>query len=570
MSVQTCPHGTSMSDVRSGSSSSSSISSTKLSIASFNLLAPLYIRPIDQRTGLVQPFASFDWVISDEDSKRILGNEVRLPKLLQNLLDCKCDFICVQELQLERERVEEDDVAACIGRVSRRQQFVLPQWIAPLIESSVSDDDKYDILLPSQNELEKIAERNRRVLLTDAAITNAIFYKSKKWNPVGTNNVVGNTTTCVTSTFCPTPIISDDSVDLDSVCVDPIAITSIHLDARSEEKRVQQLRTCLEKSILCGVTPYTPACIIAGDYNCELLDGSAIHAFLSPTISPSGMPPIADDHDEKQRIQSENRMMECASALRLSSGILPTKHQLKTWDELVDSVLKFIKCNDLELRRIDTGCTRAAYDHDNESDTSTAALGDDNSKNNRQTMTQWKLDHILYTSSTLIPLMRWATLEGDEYSRTVGLPNDHIPTDHLPIAAMFELMPHPQLCTELMNKLTGSILNMESRHELELKRTNEDINMQRAELEKTTIAQSVQSTKKKQKKDPPPPEIIEHIQISRAVVKEIKIRHRVERESSVAKLTKLERMFFRHFLGKRTLGKDLTIEQWIENGSCKK
>jgi hypothetical protein len=166
--------------------------------------------------------------------------------------------------------------------------------------------------------------------------------------------------------------------------------------------------------------------------------------------------------------------------------------------------------------------------------------------------------------------MRWATLEGDEYSRTVGLPNDHIPTDHLPIAALFELMPHPQLCTELMNKLTGSIQNMESRYELELKRTNEDINMQRAELEKTTIAQSVQSTKKKQKKDPPPPEIIEHIQISRAAVKEIKIRHRVERESFVAKLTKLERMVVRHFLGKRTLGKDLTIEQWIENGSCKK
>jgi hypothetical protein len=555
-------------DVRSGGSSSS----TKLSIASFNLLAPLYIRPIDQRTGLVQPFASFDWIISDEDSKRILGNEVRLPKLLQKLLDCKCDFICVQELQLERERVEED-VSACIGRVSRRQQFVLPRWIAPLIERSVSDnDDKYDMILPPQSELEKIAERNRRVLLTDAAITNAIFYKSNKWQPAGTNNVVGNTTTCVTSIFLPTPIISDDSVDVDSVCVDPIAITSIHLDARSEEKRVQQLRTCLENSISCTVTPYIPACIIAGDYNCELLDGSAIHAFLSPTISISGMPPLADDdHDEKHRIQSENRIRECASALRLSSGILPTKNQLKTWDELVDYVTKFINCNDLELRRIDTGCTRAAYDHDNENESSTAALDDDNSKNNHQTMAQWQLDHIMYTPSTLLPLKRWATLEDDEYSRTVGLPNDHIPTDHLPIAAMFELIPHPQLCTELMNKLTGSIQHIESRHELELKRTNEDINARRAELENTiTIQSAVQSTKKKHKNDPPPQEIIQHIQSSRAVVKEIKMMHRVERDSFVAKLTKLERMVFRHFLGNRTLGKDLTIDQWIENGNSKK
>jgi hypothetical protein len=484
-------------------------------------------------------------------------------------LDCQCDFICVQELQLERERVEED-VSACIGRVSRRQQFVLPQWIAPLIERSVSDDDdKYTIILPPQTELEKIAERNRRVLLMDAAITNAIFYKSNKWQPFGTNNVVGNTTTCVTNIFLPTPIISDDSVDVSNVCVDPIAITSIHLDARSEEKRVQQLRTCLENSISCTVTPYIPACIIAGDYNCELLDGSAIHAFLSPTIS-IGMPPLADDdYDEKHRIQSENRMRECASALRLSSGILPTKDQLKTWVELVDNVTKFINCNDLELRRIDTGCTRAAYDHDNESESSTAMLNDIN-KNNQKTMAQWKLDHIMYTPSTLLPLRRWATLEDDEYSRTVGLPNDHIPTDHLPIAAMFELIPHPQLCTELINKLTGSIQNMESRHDLELKRTNDDINARRTELENTAIAQSVQLTKKKQKKDPPSPEIIQHIKSSRAVVKEIKIKHRVERESFVTKLTKLERMVFRHFLGKRTLGKDLIIEQWIENGSSKK
>ena len=73
-----------------------------MSVASFNLLAPLYVRPVDQRTGKVQPFASFDW-ISDEDSDVVLGDGHRLPKLLRALRACGADFICVQELQLERE-----------------------------------------------------------------------------------------------------------------------------------------------------------------------------------------------------------------------------------------------------------------------------------------------------------------------------------------------------------------------------------------------------------------------------------------------------------------------------------
>ena len=33
-----------------------------LAVASYNLLAPLYVRPVDERTGGVQPFAAFEWV----------------------------------------------------------------------------------------------------------------------------------------------------------------------------------------------------------------------------------------------------------------------------------------------------------------------------------------------------------------------------------------------------------------------------------------------------------------------------------------------------------------------------
>ena len=49
--VPVCPQGISMSNDNTNNC---------ISVASFNLLAPLYIRPVDQRTGKVQPFASFE------------------------------------------------------------------------------------------------------------------------------------------------------------------------------------------------------------------------------------------------------------------------------------------------------------------------------------------------------------------------------------------------------------------------------------------------------------------------------------------------------------------------------
>jgi hypothetical protein len=61
-------------------------------------------------------------------------------------------------------------------------------------------------------------------------------------------------------------------------------------------------------------------------------------------------------------------------------------------------------------------------------------------------MVRWCLDDILYTPWTLTPLARWATLEDNERSCLVGLPNDCISTNHLPIAASFKMHGHLQLC----------------------------------------------------------------------------------------------------------------------------
>jgi len=182
---------------------------------------------------------------------------------------------------------------------SSSRRFVLPKWIAPLtgkcsggVYDDENDDGPYGVVLPPQAELEKIAERNRRVLLADAAITSAIFYKSGRWDPVVAapgGGTMTTTTTCVAGAFrervggCggddDDDDVDDDNDDDDDAggTEDPpvVVITSVHLDARSEERRVRQLRDCLENSLsaFSDASPYPPPCVIAGDCNCELLDG---------------------------------------------------------------------------------------------------------------------------------------------------------------------------------------------------------------------------------------------------------------------------------------------------------
>ena len=244
---------------------------------------------------------------------------------------------------------------------------------------------------------------------------------------------------------------------------DSIVVTSIHLDACNEEKRVQQLQQCLEHSISSSTSYYHPACIIAGDYNAELFAGSCLNAFLAKDEVDLNSTKKAHTEDVDY---SDNRVKECATSLRLSSGTLPTADQMKTWDTLHESVTTFIDDKFISLKRVDTGCTRVAYDHDE--DVSLIA------EKEERTMKQWHLDHIVYTPTTLLPIKRWSTLEEDELSSKVGLPNNNIPTDHLPIAALFERKPHPQLSEEAKEKLLSLLDEIESRHTIELNTQHEE------------------------------------------------------------------------------------------------
>ena len=132
--------------------------SARLSVLSYNLLAPIYVRPIDRRTGAVQAFAAFDWA---EPAAEVLEWGVRWPRLLAELQASAADVICLQEIQFER---------------GEGGQYVLPAWLAPLSESA-----GYSARLPPQADLREMAERNERVLgVADAPVGNALLLQARR------------------------------------------------------------------------------------------------------------------------------------------------------------------------------------------------------------------------------------------------------------------------------------------------------------------------------------------------------------------------------------------------------
>lgn len=489
--------------------------SDDISISSFNLLAPLYIRPIDQRTGEVQPFAAFEWVKDDD----FLRNETRLPRLLDCLQQCDTDFICVQELQLER---SSDDHAQGQSTTTK-QPFVLPSWIKPLIS-------KYQVILPPQEQLEKIAERNRRVLLADTAVTNAIFYKPDRW--VKDDDKGDHTTTCITAAFRS---VGEDAAS--------IVISSIHLDASREEKRCAQIQRCLQQTLSFSHDSYPLPLIIAGDFNCELSSGSCVNAFMTNNTS------TVNEDELKQ-----NKMKECAASLRISETSV-TVEQMKAWYSLYDEVAQYVYDNCWVLRRVQTGYTRMALDHDDAND-------DIVSQSLQPCLKPWKLDHFLYTSNTLNCTTFWSTLEDDDESTNSGLPNEKVPTDHLPLAAIFKRQPHSRLDEGLRQDLMDRLDALEAKQDSETRDMIATIDQEKILLEEKLQTQAVIVETSSKKKKKPAPEMIAHIRQSRSLKKQLKQKQSEDRSQFVTGRCVLERMELQHKLG-------MTCNEWIEKGRAK-
>ena len=507
--------------------------SNTISISSFNLLAPLYVRPIDQRTGEIQPFAAFEWVKDDD----LLRDETRLPRLLTCLETCDTDFICVQELQLERANQNSIDSS----ENTQRQPFVIPSWIKPLLSKS-----NYEIILPPQQQLDKIAERNRRVLLADAAVTNAIFYKSNRWVPHTCNKLTDkeyeHTNTCIIQAF--------RSVDQDEAS---IVISSIHLDASREEKRCAQIQRCLGRAKTSSSHPYALPLVIAGDYNCELSLGSCVNAFLTNNTPNDNTGTTSNiDGEEIDSKLDQYMRTECAAALRIPLDSV-TSDQAKQWDSLYEDVRTYVYDNCWMLNRAETGYTRMALDHDDSSRNASSQSTD-------LSLVPWKLDHFVFTSNTLEVIQYWSTLEDDAESSKTGLPNARVPTDHLPLAAVFKIRPHPKLDDAQKKQLLASLEELELKQCTQTRNTNATIDNEKISLEeKLELQQQGKIVEQSKRKKKPHPEMIQHIRQSRALKKQLKQTQIEERREFVSGKCVLERMELQHAIG-------MTCNEWIDKG----
>ena len=293
-----------------------------ISVASFNLLAPAYVRPLDLRTGEVQAFAAFEWA---EPAEEVLAWDKRAPRLLAELRACGADVICLQELQLERDQggSEPDHASAAAAgekTTTDAPRMALPVWLRPMLE-----EEGYSVQLPPAAECEAMAARNVRVLGADVCVCNGLLWRRDRLSLVAQASDEGkgdkDTATCVA--LC---VRGRDGTEL--AALPPTVVVSVHLDATSEKKRVGQVARCLRRGrtlAAAGATGPQPMTIIAGDMNTEILPGSCVGAFLTPTLDAGAGAGAATAAAPTE----EQLTAECASALRLElADTAPSAAQL--------------------------------------------------------------------------------------------------------------------------------------------------------------------------------------------------------------------------------------------------
>jgi mRNA deadenylase 3'-5' endonuclease subunit Ccr4 len=579
-----------------------------LSVASFNLLADCYVRPYDHRTQSVQSFAAFEWV---KDDRWLDAKEFRHPKLLEMLQNCHADVICLQELQLETTTQPlpvnpKEDGGRSYGAVV---VYVTPQWIQQLLQSSLS----YSIRLPPQKELQMIAERNQRVLGTSVAVTCAILVRNDPsflWRIIDDEDE-GDWKDKTVETKASAAIKKDEEDSTTCVSVylryahhatttttthQSVMVFSVHLDATDEYKRVRQIEKCLQMRrqrlvqqrlrndtiassssdktttwmnpdpYMMGILPI----IIAGDMNSEMNPGSCVNCFLvqhddDATINMR-LDFDDDGHDDTENEQNENARndttaalsvkAECASAMRLSTDSL-TPAQLQEWNAMRRNVRRIVYDQCVRLRRVELGPTRSAYHFENTGQ-----------------MTCWKLDHILYDVDTLQPVAIWETLEADTYSQSMGLPNAHCPSDHLPIGAVFQVrtLEHPKQqfaswthIQELLARIDilstrqqDERQNIEARFNAELLKLEQSLStMQPSDVHDDDDATTNNKDKKKKPKGPPLVPVMECMRQKRTTLRQLGANHQTERREFVNRLGFVER---------RALFLKTNARTWVELG----
>ena len=386
-------------------------SASQLSVLSYNLLADIYVRPIDERTGCIQEFAAFRWA---EPADVVLAWKARMPRLLAELQACEADILCLQEVQYEtmatddakpRQRMccQSGCKRACLAmRASCQSNATWGRWRSVTSVYSVPIPLLPDALLYRKDRLELVESRRAAIRAKPSTPTRlGVCLRGRRDSPLAG--------------------------------LPPLGIFCVHLDATSEATRVKQLSKCVEHARQeFGVRDV----LIAGDMNTELLRGSCVRAMLGGprgTVGSEGM--TAEDRDEPTQAELER---ECASALRLGSQkdgtaeldgegegdaafdvgdssdeptAAPTTEQMAEWRGLYASASATVTLNRVALSRVPTAGTRAAYAHG-------ASDGP---------CVSWALDHILFTPRSLRLDGWWATLEADAGLRRVGDAKSKVP-----------------------------------------------------------------------------------------------------------------------------------------------
>jgi len=484
------------------------------SVVSYNLLAPSFVRTIDKRTGEPQPYAAFQWA---EPASQVLDWEVRRPRLLAELQKSRADVICLQEVEFQKDaNTDKDD-----------QSFVLPEWLRL---------EGYEAQLPSQHSLQQMAERNLRVLDKDVAIGCAVLVRQDRLELVnrpsgGSNTLVG---VCVRG-----------RANTALAAMDPTAVFSVHLDATSEQKRIEQVMKCL--TLVREMEGREV--VLAGDMNSEFFPGSCVTALLDQTPMPSAeemalqcaqslrLSNAEGDEDEEEQAQGT------AAKAKSSEAQAPSEEQLQEWRTLWNTAREAVEAHRISLSRVATGPTRAGYDHGKDCGPCAA----------------WSLDHVLYTRRTLTLRSSWESLEGDDVARETGLPNRECPSDHLPVAAAFVPSSVPKLSSSEEADLLRKLEALESQHAESRDALAAQLEAQKPKLP-VEPAEDGQTAKEKKKKktEKPPPEIIAHIQESRRQQRAQKEEQAKERSAFVASLGELEL---------DVLEKVLKPSVWVESGT---
>ena len=197
-----------------------------------------------------------------------------------------------------------------------------------------------------------MADRNLRVLDSLSPVGNALLLHSSRLTVIDAAPAAAVGTKAIKDGTTRVAALVRGAVGGGLEGLKPTAVFCVHLDATNEDQRVKQLSKCLQQARQRG----TREIVVAGDFNTELLPGSCAAALVARPDDPAAVSTAAE-------LGAQLAKKECASALRLEAGTSPTAEQLEAWEKLRLAAAGAARDARIEVHRVPTHGTRAAWDH---------------------------------------------------------------------------------------------------------------------------------------------------------------------------------------------------------------